>query len=542
MTVWNKMNKGKQLNTGFSMVEVLISMAIFALLITPIVSGIISSLKMSNNSKTLQYRNDFAQNVMEYVKDAPISEIMSGDYVKNLGTDSSSIYTTGESSDTASPGSSWVTDWTSVAPLKYTLYKDADKKPEEMIEKELNYDTYTMSGKIELGSATGKKDYAYVLEISNKEYAENEQKVKNMKTQDEADVLYTDVNNLATSTVENLDYTKVALINGTFANYDDAAYQAMYTQKLQVLKQYAPERYEQILKGQEAATTFASDRGIRIITVRVYQDATSKEYVVACYLTYHDKSLVATESNKPVSDYLNDIVYTVYATSFSELPNIYLMYNACIYNKDYADEDYIVFDTSGLDDEDKANFFVVETAETYSQDVTDNADATVQGIMDKTGTDLYRNESATNKSREDVEIFMLKSKDSKDFSVYTNFGEDTKVNKTNTKVYYKASDLSVNSSNLNDTGGEYKFSFGKYSALNDGNETICTGIAEDDVKQLQNSQDARVGLYTVKLWMEEGDDPTALRNKIYVTQPDGTKKLSLEPILKGTKGGDLLND
>ena len=73
-------------NNGFSMVEVLIAIAIFAILLIPIVSGIIRSMNRTTDAKTLQYRNEFAENVMEYVKEESLENILRGKYFASVGS------------------------------------------------------------------------------------------------------------------------------------------------------------------------------------------------------------------------------------------------------------------------------------------------------------------------------------------------------------------------------------------------------------------------------------------------------------------------
>ena len=65
----------KKENRGFSIVEIVIAVAIFAIMMIPIGNAIISSLKDSSDAKELQYRNEFAENALEYVKSASMNEL-----------------------------------------------------------------------------------------------------------------------------------------------------------------------------------------------------------------------------------------------------------------------------------------------------------------------------------------------------------------------------------------------------------------------------------------------------------------------------------
>lgn len=65
----------RKYNKGVTLVEVLIALAVFLILMIPLVSSLITSVKTTDSGKELQTRNDFAEVLMENVKNAPIDDL-----------------------------------------------------------------------------------------------------------------------------------------------------------------------------------------------------------------------------------------------------------------------------------------------------------------------------------------------------------------------------------------------------------------------------------------------------------------------------------
>ncbi len=478
-------------NSGFSMIEIVISVAIFAILITPIVGALISSSKQTTSGKELQYRNEFAQNLLEYAKEDSLDNIKSLDYFKSLGS-----YDVSYSEDLN----------------KYKLYRVTDPTTGKKVTKKAPYQTYTLKGSMNLGPEHTK--YSYVMQIGNEYYA-NKQATDNT---------YVNPNNLALGVVEDIDYTKVALINGTIANYDAAVTSAFMTRKLQVIKELDPSTFEQFINQLEANNPFRNDRVQRQIIIKVSDsvEAGKKQYKVTCTLRYTDDSKMSFKSGKSLKQALidkkmNTIEYVPYAATFDELPNIYLMYNVCVYNGIFSDNDYVLYDLADLSDDQEVNVFVVETATTYSEDLRDVQKKEIEANTELSDEDkeslinalnskvLYNNETVNaSSSRDEVNIYMAARGDAvSGLHVYHNFDTYTdgtaKPNTKNTKVKF---DVPINLS-----AGE------RYEALTD----------HATVGKLDEATQESRGLYQVKVWMSEGD----------IEDVD----ISKDPMISGTKGG-----
>ena len=491
-------------NAGLTIVEILISITIFSILMIPIVSSIVSSLKMSTNAKETQYRNDYAENLMESVKSLAMDELDNSVYFENSGT---------------LPGS-----------FDYN-YAPGGKKEITLADsttKEIEFGKYTITGQTKLG--TKQETYSYRIELDNSYYAE-----KNAN-----DSTYVDPNNLALGVVEDIDYTKVALIDGTILNYDTTATNALRTKKLQALKEKFPEDYEDLIDRDTGIDRFAVDTGRRLLLIQV-SGSKALGYDVKCVLNYADSNGLISGDNI--------VSYTPYATHFSDgLPNIYLMYNPCFYNGGYQKEDIIALDVSGItdtgDDIPEVNLFLIETAETYARSI-ENSGAIAESEKGKV---LYNNSVANGVSRDDVNVLFYhanKAGTNADVvakvGLYHNFGdntetivtinastglaEDTEVNKLNKKsdkFYFEATDLSGFAASI--AAGSIYETIVNY--INDGESVInamsleaFSGITTGSLNAA--SQESR-GLYQVKIWLQQG------------TSVD----TSLDPILRGTKGGD----
>lgn len=489
----------KKKNTGFSMVEILISLAIFALLMIPIVSGIISSLKGSTTSKELQYRNEFAENLMEHIKSVPIDDIQDEEYYIKHGTTAGTFH--------------------AEAPV---ITNHTIKGSTEVVKQT----EFAITGKTQIG--TRKTTYSYRVEVDNGYYVD--------KKVNDADFL--DPNNLALGIVEDIDYNKVALIDGTILNYDSAAAKSFKTKKLQVLKETDETGYRQQIEG-TGVDLFAGDTASRLMTIEV-SGSESKGYTVKCLLDYmDDNTMLGTD---------NHIQYVPYAKTFDkELPNIYLMYNPCYYNTDYSADDYIMVDTSGLEDITDVNIFLVEIAKQYSDNIVKGAGDTL--ATEDAGKILYNNTTYNGGERENVKIHMVaagKTTGTMDLSnihVYHNIGDNedaegnSKINEKSSiwNFWYKQSSQITEDERNNGVDPAVDSKLNLF--LNKLNEGLAASERKSVVALVSGSgKDAEVGsmnaateenrsLYQVKIWLKE--------------ESEGAIDTSVDlPILQGTKGGN----
>ncbi len=516
-------------NKGVSMVEILISIAIFAILMVPIVSGIVSSLNNSTEAKTLQYRNEFAENIMEYVKQDSITNVMKGDYFGTVGSTGvrtrASFYKDPTKADYDEHLKKMAAELLmSHSSFQNVSYGTSGVQRENSATGEITYfpyETYTITGSVNLG--TKHEKYSYQMEISNKYYADKEAKYYS----------YVNPNNLALGIVEDIDHTKVALINGTIANYDTSVANAFLTKKIEKLKVSDPDWYEIYMQQQTDVDLFTSDKGSRIITVKV-SGSERTGYNVLCKLTYEDDNgmLKDANGNQMTIEYQPfEFNYPVDdETGIATLPNIYLMYNVCLYNGKFVDDDYIAIDTSEVTDDTKINFFVVETAESYSDNVALSNDGLV--VKDADGNIVSRptlynkNVEAGADTRTDVKVHLVAQDGSnlKNLSVYHNFDKggynQNTPNKKNHYVLFSSTDMGTIDSFLTAGARAYvplvKYTYSAGATVKDVNNSVA------NIGALNDAQEEARGLYDIKIWINKGD----------------TVDTTVNPTLTGTKGGN----
>lgn len=520
----------RQLNSGFTIVEVLIALAVLSVLIISIASVISSSLNNSVTSKELQYRNELAENLLEYAKGDSVDNILNTSYF----TDAMGCYDVyandpvNVSYGTKAPGTGLgsASD-TANSQYDYEVTRNEGGSMVTATEYAL-YDRNIITGKMDIG--TTHETYSWLMEISSEDYAKKEA--------DSAGA-FVNPNNTKLGIVEDMDYTKVALIPGTIANYDAGVSNAFLTRKLQLLRELDPTRYEAYVRDADtgAVNPFAGDKVRRriIISAKNLPASEGGGYEVTCVLKYTDDSSYVMTSGTRMKDALisrdlNEVEYKPFSQYYDELPNIYLMYNVCVYNGAYADEDYIILDTSGITDGTVPNFFIVETAATYDGGGKDKvlnywAECKNNGIIteeeynaltkeiDALSGTLYNNDVASGAAtRNDTRLYIMEDLNSNDLKLYHNFNQkdrnDNQLTTTNVIPDALPTDNTV-------------IPWATHYLPVSGN------LVEYDALNKANQENR--GLYTVRIWMVKSDSISDVINE-YDTGKD--------PVLTGTKGGD----
>lgn len=471
----------RKVNKGVSLVEVLIALAIFSVMMIPIVNALITGMKTTTTGKEVQNRNEYAQNLMESMKEMPIDVLNSSDesYFKKMGATGVSITHT---EDTTTYVKNNADGTTTPCP----------------------YDVYTIKGTTYLG--VERTEYSYLIEMSSAPYAEA-QALGSMNP-----------NNVTSGVVEDLDQSKVALISAALANYDTPARDALLTKKMSKLreKQEASGGTYDPVKDVEK---FKNDTGNRIINIEVKGDA-SNGYDVICTLYYSDNCTYLSIGRE-----IGMVEYTPYQKHFDKLPNIYLMYNVGVYNEQYTN-DYITYDISGVDEAAEVNVFVVETAANYSKDVVATNNASGENLLKGDATGLYR--KANGNTRDSASIGMallnqgLTDTKKKNFHVYHNMFAPSR-NDYDTDADYLTAMAEWNNRNSKNVDVKYNDAVaGAVRALFHDSTHLYVGVPS--VGNLNQALSGARGLYEVKIWMQEG-----------ALDEEAIKKPG--PVLQGTRGG-----
>lgn len=497
------MNKSR--NKGVSFVELVIAVVIFGILITPIIAQLIQAMKTSEKSKTAQTKYELAENLMENAKNAG-SYFFTDDVVNDAYLNQISEGTAGS---------------------KVTKYPATGMEVMSTTGGH-EYKGCVLTGKTLIGKK--KTPYYYAIHVNSKVYAEKE----------DSDASYTDLNpnNMTLSAIESLDASKIALINGTIGNYDLTVTNAFMSKKLDILKVGDRSRWEQYTKQQAAIVAFPNDTVTRVIEISVKDDNVGgvTKYTVTCKLRYKENSTVILKdgvyAGKNLSNYLSPIEYVPYEQTFEEkLPNIYLMYNPCLYNSNYMDVDYVLLDTSGLSSDVDVNLFVVETAEQYST-------ATIDGLVE-VYKETYKKQHNVEPSASDIadikqqyeQMYLINNNTIRDrANVEINFMEkDGSGNKV--KVYHNFDESGTNTANnkKNTIDKINKTESGKMDAAMTSGYSL---IADSRILPLSSAISSAMPLYDVDIYISEQPFSSTSYSG-FVTELAGKNA-----IITGSKGGN----
>ena len=402
----------RKYNKGVTLVEVLIALAVFLILMLPLVSSLITSVKTTDSGKELQSRNDFAEVLMENVKNASINDLKDSTKVSQLldGSENVSVST---SSNAAHPE-----------------------------EKDI-----TITGNTYLG--TKKTKYSYKIEA-----------VYDQKTN-------------AYGIMDDLDPYKSAFVPVTFSNYDEVASEAILTQKLEGKSTGTGGT---VFSKKDDVNSLRKVKADREVNVKMTGNKSSG-FEVSCTITY-------TESGKTIA-------YEPYRQSFKNgVPNIYLMYNAGVYN-DLDTKDSIKFDLSGVSfsgfgEKERINAFIIRTSEDYA-DIIDNfkkSDGTFDNTRFNNLTTLL-----SDKLKDDIK---------------------NEAAGTSSKKLYKKSSSGNRNNNVTIKGGSSVSKVYHNLFYKDASGTLVSLVTKDanianNVDSIDNAHEEVWRIYNVKIWIQEGD-------------------------------------
>lgn len=436
-------------NKGVTLVEVMIALAIFLILMLPLVSSLITSVKTTDSGKELQSRNDFAEVLMENFKNAPVDDLKSSN------------------TTTRNAAASQLFDGSENVVATPTQAKDSSGNviPGE-------YDI-TITGNTYLG--TKKTKYSYKIEADY------------------------DQETTSHGIMDDLDPYKSAFVPVTLSNYDDVASEAIVTQKLEGKSNGTGGT---VFSKKDDVNSLRNIQADREVNVKM-TGSKSAGFEVTCTITY-------TDSGK-------SITYEPYKQTFKNgVPNIYLMYNAGVYN-DMSTKDSIKFDLSavnfaGFGDKERVNAFIIRTSEDYTDIIKDfeNSDGTYNNTRFGEMTDLLSD----------------KLKD----AIITSKNELESAGSSSTILYKQSSSGNRNNSVTIKGGSNVsKDRFRVYHNLfyfDASNVKQNLAVAESNiaanVDSIDNAREEVWKIYKVKIWVQEGDSVNSSSEMV---------------TLQGTRGG-----
>ena len=356
-------------NKGFSLIEIVIAVAILSILLTPIIRQFTNTMETSRKAKALQEANETAvyevEEFQRFTRDELDAKYGSPTVHADLPV---TLYDTS--------GTEIATD------LTYSTYEY--KLPDSVIG--AKRDVYTnvvtlddLSNKVRAyGGDTATTHYKVAYGLTETELANfsNDFKLTNEgsivkydsdgnvdavvctdKNKNGTDVSYVqNPNEVNLGNMHDLDKNSVALIMGGTSSYDSDAYSALFSKAMDHLRDTDRESWEQALLNVDNESILSqsaldtSDRLIKIYTDKGYDNVLKKDYYVVkvdVYYSYNYDLLVKETTH----NFKDMITYTVFSQKFytKEPPEIYFEYQPyCISgdstNVQYKADDYILFD------------------------------------------------------------------------------------------------------------------------------------------------------------------------------------------------------
>jgi len=444
----------KRNNKGFSLIDVIIAVAVLTLLVSPILYQVVQTLKTSRESKQTQYVLDNAQYVVGYFQNTPLDELAYyGDDNQTVNVLPDTINTSDSKVDIQSYTSGKVKCELYCAVTEYEKYANGQYKykngqkivKSQTIERiktvgatpedayaEYNASVYKLSN-----SEIGYKGKTYSREVLINDLSNSIMEMKNLgdeytiaynidpafvtdgsgwelqsdgscvkygscqstysyerlkadgtgtetvtdnrnidnvivaivcekksdyvdSSNNPLDIDYINPNTADIGFIQDLDASKVALIQGNAAGFDKQAEQDFFTERMNQLKNVDKQKYLQVLTSMTVQTGFNREVDISKITkIDIHKGMSGSKvyYQVDCNVYYYDAFNVYDYFNiniaavdrmdfKPIS--LN---YSVYSQKFysDRSPDIYLVYEPFVTNSSdntvefaYAKKDYII--------------------------------------------------------------------------------------------------------------------------------------------------------------------------------------------------------
>lgn len=378
----------KKNNKGFSLIEVIIAVAVFAILIVPLTSQLISAVNINKKSTKKQYAIDKAEQIMESFKTADIS--------------SSAIS---------------IPDGNSTGSYNFTCTSKTTKTTDNEIAgiKKVNYTvkTYTCND-ISIGGNYAKYGCTVTVSDLAQQVAalgyiwDPETGDAKLHKDEDGKPIKGDYIKIASSvgTVRTLDNKQAAIIAGaTYTgdvgtadgnNLDNQASAYFKDEKTEILKPHTVQ-YNQMLSSD--SDYWKDDEFSKTTTIKVTKTAGGK-YRVQCIVKYVDRTRIGVIK----SEYENGVnnVYkpasvngdgVVYQNDYDKLPPIYLLYVPATSNGIYVSRDYINVDRNALVDGELAKIYLFQTASDIDDKYAEIINkALLGGDSTKTLDDLiYRN-------------------------------------------------------------------------------------------------------------------------------------------------------
>ena len=348
----------KKKNSGFSLIEVVIAVAILGLLITPILTQIVQTSNTSRKAKERQAAVENAEYVTNFIQRTDKAELDSSSSagIKDINitayTKKQDVFCKLVDSDGNDTG----------VTVKYNAYiynLDNIKLGPKLSE-------YTRQAILDdLSSNVLAAGYSIVYDKNL--YTSNHLDSNGYKVTNEGSIVkydtdglvseivctpststytYVNPNKISLGFIQDLDSTKVAIIQGIASNFDAQVSEDIFAQKMNTLRDNDIEEWENQVGSmrEDGENVFSNDETacrLLYISIRAVKDgSTIKYYEVTCDACYYDKYSIKGYKGTA------KLKYNVFAKKFytTKSPDIYLIYEPYVPDssaKAYAYNDYI---------------------------------------------------------------------------------------------------------------------------------------------------------------------------------------------------------
>lgn len=360
-------------NKGFTLIEIVIAVAILSVLLTPILKQFANTLETSRKAKGLQEANETAVYEMEKFQNVSKEELDKkyGDPTVHADIPVTLYSTTGTE----------ITSSLTYSSYEYKLNDSLIGAKKDKYSNVVVLDD--LSNKVRAyGGESATKHYKVAYGLTNTDLASfgegfeltNEGSI--VKYDDKGFITAvactdTDSNGMPVSYVQNpnevnlgnmhdLDKNSVALVLGGTSSFDSEAFSALFSKAMDHLRELDYESWQQALLNVDNESILSQDsmnnskRLIKIYTDKATDSSTGKDYYVVKVDVYYDYTYSLLIDGVATSAFHDMVSYTVFSQKFftKEAPEIYFEYQPyCISGANTADavyqsDDYILFDNN----------------------------------------------------------------------------------------------------------------------------------------------------------------------------------------------------
>ncbi|SEF52556.1 prepilin-type N-terminal cleavage/methylation domain-containing protein [Eubacterium ruminantium] len=348
----------KKKNSGFSLIEVVIAVAILGLLITPILTQIVQTSNTSRKAKERQAAVENAEYVTNFIQRTDKSELDSSSsagvkdinitaYTKKQDVFCKLVDSDGNAIGTTVKYNAYIYDLDNIklGPKlnEYTRQAILDDLSNSVLASgySIVYDNSLYTDAIK------SKGYKLTNEGSIVKYDGDGLVSEIMCTPYTSSYTYVNPNKVSLGFIQDLDSTKVAIIQGIASNFDAQVSEDIFAEKMNTLRDNDIDEWNDQVGSQreDGENVFSNDETacrLLYISIRAIKNGSDEiqYYEVTCDACYYDKYKIKGNSGTA------KFRYNVFAKKFytTKSPDIYLVYEPYVPDeseKAYAYNDYI---------------------------------------------------------------------------------------------------------------------------------------------------------------------------------------------------------